>query len=78
MAVGTIKAVKCDKGYGFLRPSGDTEDLFFHMSQLQGGLTFDEQLVALDVEFDRVMFQGRERAVAVRPIEIDLPQVRRG
>ncbi len=76
MAIGTIKTIKADKGFGFLRPRGDTADLFFHMSALQG-LDFDEQLVALDVEFDITTHQGRERAVAVRPIEVDLPQVQR-
>lgn len=76
MPTGTIRSVKLDRGFGFLRQGGSEDDLFFHASQLRGGLEFTDRLLHLDVEFDVVTYEGRDRAVNVRPLE-DIPRVRR-
>jgi cold shock protein len=38
---GTIKTLRSDKGFGFIAREGETKDLFFHQSELQG-VTFEE------------------------------------
>lgn len=35
MAMGTVKWFKPDKGYGFLRPEDDDQDVFVHISAVQ-------------------------------------------
>lgn len=70
MPTGIIKAVKVDKGYGFIEPdAADEPDLFFHATALAPPLEFNGQLQGRRVEFqvsenDR---NGKLRAVAVRP-----------
>ncbi len=72
---GTIKKIFSDRGFGFI--VCENRDLFFHASTLRDGLEFSDQLIGQVVEFDPATHDGRERAVFVRPIEADLPQVRR-
>ena len=47
---GTIKT-KTDKGYGFISRDGETKDLFFHSSDLNG-VDFDGLQVGAAVTFD--------------------------
>lgn len=47
---GTIKTIKADRGYGFIKPNGGGDDVFFHVATLQG-LPFDESLIERDVMF---------------------------
>lgn len=72
MAVGTIKTIREDRGFGFLSPEDgpSRDDLFFHHTAVvDGGF---EQLR----EGQRVTFEegtdprnpGRKRAVNVRPL----------
>ena len=71
MAQGTIKTIREDKGFGFIRPEGGSQDLFFHMSAVSDG-GFDQLR-----EGDRVEFTegtdprnpGRSRAENVRVAE---------
>jgi CspA family cold shock protein len=35
VAMGTVKWFKPDKGYGFLRPEDDDQDVFVHISAVQ-------------------------------------------
>jgi CspA family cold shock protein len=52
MATGQIKRLVRDRGFGFIRPEGASEDIFFHSSALQGGI-FDQLNEGQNVEFDR-------------------------
>ncbi len=36
MATGQIKRLARDRGFGFIRPAGETEDIFFHSSAVLG------------------------------------------
>ncbi|MBI2617552.1 cold shock domain-containing protein [Candidatus Gottesmanbacteria bacterium] len=49
---GTIKT-KTDRGYGFISREGETKDLFFHSTDLNG-VTFDALQVGAAVTFDVV------------------------
>lgn len=70
MTQGTIKTIRDDKGFGFIRPEAGTQDLFFHSSAVEGG-GFDQLR-----EGDRVEYTegtdprnpGRSRAQSVRPV----------
>ncbi|TAK54899.1 MAG: cold-shock protein, partial [Dehalococcoidia bacterium] len=52
MATGTIKRLARDRGFGFIRPDGATEDIFFHTSAVQGG-AFDSLEEGQTVEFEK-------------------------
>jgi cold shock CspA family protein len=41
MSNGTIKTMT-DRGFGFIRPENEGEDVFFHRSGLAGGTDFDQ------------------------------------
>jgi CspA family cold shock protein len=51
MATGQIKRLVRDRGFGFIRPEGATEDIFFHITSVRG--TFDELNEGQQVEFDK-------------------------
>lgn len=68
MAIGTVKKLVSDKGFGFI--SGERGDLFFHHSALTGG-AFESlqvgQSVTYEVEDAKGAKSGRgPRAVNVR------------
>jgi cold shock CspA family protein len=65
--VGTVVKVLVDKGFGFLRPDGQTTDLFFHRQQLDREIEWDDSLLERRVKFDRAKCERGERAVRVRP-----------
>ena len=64
MADGTIKKVT-DKGFGFI-DTGDSKDLFFHMSNLEG-VRFDELYEGQQVSFTEGHGPKGPRAENVRP-----------
>jgi cold shock protein len=51
MAVGTIKRLVRERGFGFIQPDGATEEVFFHSSSVEN-LTFDELNEGQQVEFE--------------------------
>ncbi len=51
MAAGQIKRLVRDRGFGFIRPEGASEDIFFHSSSIQGAL-FDDLNEGQNVDFD--------------------------
>jgi cold shock CspA family protein len=66
---GIIKSVKADRGYLFIEQKNGP-DIFAHVSTLQGGLEFNEQLQGQRVEFDIEhddRCTGKLRARAVWP-----------
>ena len=68
MATGQIKRLERERGFGFIRPEGATEDVFFHSSALQG-LIFDNLSEGQNVEFEKQADDRdpkRSRAVNVR------------
>ncbi len=68
MANGQIKRLVRDRGFGFIRPEGASEDIFFHGSALQGGI-FDQLNEGQNVEFDTEpdpRDPKRSRAINVR------------
>ena len=52
MATGQIKRLVRDRGFGFIRPEGASEDIFFHSSAVSGVL-FDQLNEGQNVEFER-------------------------
>ena len=70
MATGQIKRLAKDRGFGFIRPDGESEDIFFHSSALQGGI-FDQLNEGQNVEFDKEADPRdpkRSRAINVRVV----------
>lgn len=68
MATGQIKRLERERGFGFIRPAGASDDLFFHNSALQG-LVFDNLTEGQTVEFEKQPDERdprRSRAVNVR------------
>ena len=71
MAEGTIKTIREDRGFGFIRPDGERDDVFFHAAAVEE-VTFDQLR-----EGDRVTFEAgpdprnpsRRRAEQVRPLD---------
>jgi cold shock CspA family protein len=61
---GTVVSLKMDQKYGFIRSDG--RDVFFHVSGLCEGLTFDEQLRERRVRFRVITTDtGRQKAIGV-------------
>jgi CspA family cold shock protein len=70
MAQGTIKSIRDDRGFGFIRPDGATQDIFFHSSAVEDR-QFDQLREGQRVEFEAGVDPrnpGRARAENVRPI----------
>lgn len=68
MATGKIARIVRDRGFGFIKPDGGTEDVFFHSSSVEQP-TFDELVEAQEVEFDTEpdpRQPQRSRAIRVR------------
>lgn len=51
MATGTIKSLVKERGFGFVRESGSSVDLFFHRSAVTG-TDYDNLVEGQAVEFD--------------------------
>ena len=50
MTRGTIKTIRDDKGFGFIKPDEGSADIFFHSSALEYGV-FDQLREGQRVEF---------------------------
>lgn len=71
MTQGTIKSIREDRGFGFIAPDGESQDVFFHVSSVEGG-TFDDLREGQRVEFTAgtdPRNPGRTRAEHVHTIE---------
>jgi len=74
MAKGTIKNLVADRGFGFILPEGETgngNDLFFHRTDVQGNVAFEQLRPGLEVEYDlgRDQRRGTPKAINVRSAE---------
>jgi len=70
MAQGTIRSIRDDRGFGFIRPDGATRDIFFHSSAVEDR-QFDQLREGQRVEFEAGIDPrnpDRERAENVRLI----------
>ena len=68
MASGGIKRLERERGFGFIRPAGASDDVFFHSSAVQGTV-FDQLNEGQTVEFEKQPDERdprRSRAVNVR------------
>jgi CspA family cold shock protein len=70
MAKGVIKFYNEDRGYGFIRPDGDSAEVFFHCRNVVG----DSELITegVPVEFEQQPNTRRAdsmEAVAVRVLD---------
>ncbi len=71
MTEGTIRTIREDRGFGFIRPDGERDDIFFHADVVEGA-PFDQLR-----EGERVAFEAgpdprnpsRRRAERVRPLD---------
>ncbi|UWU31039.1 cold-shock protein (plasmid) [Rhizobium sp. WSM1274] len=67
MANGTVKFFNQDKGFGFITPDDGGQDVFVHVSSVEGSTLLREgQKVAYEIGQDRGT--GRSRAENVRAI----------
>ncbi|CAA9564799.1 MAG: Cold shock protein of CSP family [uncultured Thermomicrobiales bacterium] len=74
MTQGTIKTIRDDKGFGFIKPDEGSQDVFFHSSSVEGGTTFDSLREGQRVQFTSgtdPRNPGRTRAEHVQLIEDD-------
>lgn len=69
MAQGTIARVVSDRGFGFIKPDGESDDVFFHHSSVANG-GFDNLREGQTVEFEmgRDVRSNKARAENVRPL----------
>lgn len=49
---GKVKAVKADRGFGFITITGTREDVFFHYRDLPSDVEMTEELIGRHVSFD--------------------------
>ncbi|OWV64034.1 cold-shock protein [Rhizobium sp. R339] len=67
MANGTVKFFNQDKGFGFIAPENGGQDVFVHVSAVQGSTLLREgQSVSYDLGQDRKT--GKSKAENVRAI----------
>lgn len=70
MATGQIKRLAKDRGFGFIRPDGESQDVFFHTSAVVGGV-FDSMSEGQTVEFEKGQDDrdpSKTRAINVRVV----------
>jgi len=68
VAIGTVKWFDPAKGYGFIEPDSDSDDVFVHRSAVESagmaGLIEGDR-----VRFERVEAGGRIAAANLRPVD---------
>ncbi len=66
MATGTVKFFNDDKGFGFITPENGGQDVFVHVSSLQGGSSLREgDKVSFEVGQDRKTGKSKAENVSV-------------
>ena len=65
MATGIVKFFDIMKGYGFIKPSQGGDDVFVHISSLQGtGMSFLKE--NQEVEYSLMEERGKTKATDIR------------
>ena len=63
---GTVKRKNDEKGYGFIEPAVNGQDVFFHLSGLDKLLPFEELRVGDHVEYETVPGKNGKGPQAVK------------
>nr|BDT27465.1 cold shock domain-containing protein [Bacteriovorax sp. HI3] len=63
MFTGQVKFLDLEKGFGFIRPDEDMDDLFFHKSACEDGVPYDG---------DRVIFKISKRPKGLSAIHVKI------
>ena len=66
---GFVCRLELDRGFGFVLPHGTGRAIFFHVSNLDVGLPFDDTLLERRVVFSVIKNDRGTAAVNVRPAE---------
>jgi cold shock CspA family protein len=78
MPIGTIAALIPEKPFGFIKPAGGGDDLFFHQTEFKGD--FSELTLGLEVTYKNDLHSEKPRALEVALVpssfgsEIDRPK----
>ncbi len=62
---GTIKKIIDQRGFGFIAVEGQSDDIFFHRSQVKGDIVFEQLKEGQTVTFDLEESQKGPQAVNV-------------
>ncbi|MCK5889799.1 MAG: cold shock domain-containing protein [Methylococcales bacterium] len=67
---GLLKAWKDDRGFGFIKPDDGSEDLFIHISALQGlaRRPYRGDIIFYQIDYDR---KGKSKAINARIEGVD-------
>ena len=65
---GTVKWFSEAKGFGFIKPSDGSEDLFAHFKEIQGGASFKSLTEGQKVEFIATRGPKGMQATQIQPI----------
>lgn len=72
---GRVVAINTSRGFGFLRPTDRSGDVFFHFRAVGSGLVFGPGLKGELVSFATTTDDlGRPRATEVRPVTEEATQ----
>jgi len=63
--IGAVKML-AQKGFGFITPEEGGDDVFFHASSLNDGLTFDDIKAGTRVSFDVISGERGLKAASVQ------------
>lgn len=65
IATGTVKFYSTEKGFGFIAPEEEMDDLFFHASSLGGEVVYQDDFVEFEIS------EGPKGPIAIRVRVID-------
>ena len=68
MPEGTIKTIMSDRGFGFIAPSEEKDDIFFHISALED-VQLEELSIGDPVTYEAEVSEKGPRATVVRKVE---------
>ena len=67
MPLGTIKTYHSDRGFGFIKPQGGGDEIFFHITALGDANVLKGERVGYEIEKSKSTHaSGRDCAVRIR------------